>query len=136
MSIGRGPQRCSRARSRPSARSTSWARASSTRGDSDVSTAIAQLMKGGCSGTPRSRVRESARRSGRAGEREAASGAVGVVLGAGVVANAGRGAGERGSVVTAAFGAVSRVRGRDGVVAAVIARAGSGFAQFGGARAG
>src|SRR5262249_47171919 len=52
MSSLRGPQRCSLARSRPKARSTSCTRFSKSCGFSVVSSAAQQLMNGGWSSTP------------------------------------------------------------------------------------
>src|SRR6202451_1058986 len=58
-SIGRGPQCCSRARSRPNARSQAWVWVSSAWGASVVETAMMALMNGGWSVTPHGGVRES-----------------------------------------------------------------------------
>src|SRR5438132_604061 len=59
MSIGRGPQRRSRARSRPSARSTESARSSKARGPRSVSRMTQRLMYAGWSSTPHGGVRKS-----------------------------------------------------------------------------
>src|SRR5262245_25308760 len=65
ISTGRGPQRRSFVRSRPSARSTACARASSARGARLVSTAMQRLTNGGWSSTPQGAVRYSDERARR-----------------------------------------------------------------------